>query len=246
MKKSEKAKVKRNEILDIAEGLFIAKGYEHTTINDILNASGIAKGSLYYYFKSKEDVLDGLIKRRGDEYIAAAGAIASAGLDGEGGVSVLGVLGEAAGAIASAEPEGPVGMGAHGGPEAPARMGAQEKLIGVIMSLQPKGEPQKQLMDDLEKSSNGQMFLKSLTDIVLRLAPIIQVIIEQGIEEGVFATAFPLESAEILLAAAHALFDNGDFVWTREEEAKKLYAFITAAERVLGAAEGSLTKLVLQ
>lgn len=54
---------RRNEILDVAEGLFHGKGYEKCTVNDILKEVGIAKGTFYYYFKSKEEVLDGIVSR---------------------------------------------------------------------------------------------------------------------------------------------------------------------------------------
>ncbi|TCO70724.1 TetR/AcrR family transcriptional regulator [Marinisporobacter balticus] len=54
---------RRNEILDVAETLFVTKGYLKTTINDILQEVGIAKGTFYYYFKSKEEVMDAIIIR---------------------------------------------------------------------------------------------------------------------------------------------------------------------------------------
>ena len=54
---------RRNEILDAAEILFITKGYAKTTINEILQTLGIAKGTLYHYFKSKEELLDAIIGR---------------------------------------------------------------------------------------------------------------------------------------------------------------------------------------
>lgn len=54
---------RRNEILDTAEALFTTKGYGKTTIIDILNSIGIAKGTFYYYFKSKEEVMDAIIMR---------------------------------------------------------------------------------------------------------------------------------------------------------------------------------------
>ena len=54
---------RRNEILDAAEKLFAGKGYIKTTINDILQEVGIAKGTFYYYFKSKEEVMDAVAER---------------------------------------------------------------------------------------------------------------------------------------------------------------------------------------
>lgn len=41
---------RRKELLDTARRLFISKGYEKTSINDILKEVGIAKGTFYYYF----------------------------------------------------------------------------------------------------------------------------------------------------------------------------------------------------
>lgn len=52
---------RRREILVTARDLFIRKGYEHTSINDILKIVGIAKGTFYYYFASKEEVLEAII-----------------------------------------------------------------------------------------------------------------------------------------------------------------------------------------
>ncbi|MDR1606437.1 MAG: TetR/AcrR family transcriptional regulator [Streptococcaceae bacterium] len=55
--------MKRNEILDCAEQLFTIRGYEATNVNAILKEVGIAKGTFYYYFTSKEEVMDAVIMR---------------------------------------------------------------------------------------------------------------------------------------------------------------------------------------
>lgn len=52
---------RRKELLDTARRLFISKGYEKTSINDILKEVGIAKGTFYYYFTSKEEMLEAMI-----------------------------------------------------------------------------------------------------------------------------------------------------------------------------------------
>ena len=67
---------RRNEILDAAETLFTTKGYNETTIIDILCAVGIAKGTFYYYFKSKEEVLDAILVRLIDRDIEKMQAVA--------------------------------------------------------------------------------------------------------------------------------------------------------------------------
>jgi AcrR family transcriptional regulator len=54
---------RREEILDTAQALFGAKGYQQTSISDIVKTIGVAQGTFYYYFKSKEEVADAVIDR---------------------------------------------------------------------------------------------------------------------------------------------------------------------------------------
>lgn len=61
---------KKRELLGIAEKLFMEKGYQQTTLDDILAASGISKGGFYHYFKSKDEVLSESISSLIDEAMA--------------------------------------------------------------------------------------------------------------------------------------------------------------------------------
>ena len=45
-------------MIDIAEQLFIKKGYEKTSVSDIVKKAKVAQGTFYYYFKTKEEILD--------------------------------------------------------------------------------------------------------------------------------------------------------------------------------------------
>ena len=72
----KEAEIRKNEILDTAEKLFISKGYEKTSTTDILNEIGIARGTLYYHFKSKEDILIAMVDRQVAQMAAKAKAIA--------------------------------------------------------------------------------------------------------------------------------------------------------------------------
>ena len=72
----KEAAERRNEILDVAERLFCTKGYDQTSTNDILSEIGIARGTLYYHFSSKEDILDAMIGRILDEIVRRASRIA--------------------------------------------------------------------------------------------------------------------------------------------------------------------------
>lgn len=62
--------IRINEILDAADYLFFSKGYHATTISDIAKKMGVAQGMLYYYFKSKEDVLEKLLDRHASSLIS--------------------------------------------------------------------------------------------------------------------------------------------------------------------------------
>lgn len=50
----------KEDILNAAQELFISKGYEETSISDIMNATGGAKGMFYQCFQSKEEVMQEL------------------------------------------------------------------------------------------------------------------------------------------------------------------------------------------
>ena len=77
MRVVKEATERRNEILDTAEKLFITKGYDKTSTNDILDRVGIARGTLYYHFKSKEEILNAMIERINGALITKAKTIAS-------------------------------------------------------------------------------------------------------------------------------------------------------------------------
>ena len=49
MKKGERRK---QELLEIAYKMFLSKGYENTSVDDIIAEAGIAKGTYYYYFSN--------------------------------------------------------------------------------------------------------------------------------------------------------------------------------------------------
>ncbi|MDF7666083.1 TetR/AcrR family transcriptional regulator [Bifidobacterium sp. ESL0745] len=61
MARNAHPEVTRHRILDAAQKLFAAKGYENTSIQDIINELGdLSKGAIYHHFKSKLDILDAI------------------------------------------------------------------------------------------------------------------------------------------------------------------------------------------
>jgi AcrR family transcriptional regulator len=57
---------RRQEIIEMSQRLFIEKGFVKTKVSDIVRAVGVSQGTFYYYFCSKEEIVDALV----DGYIA--------------------------------------------------------------------------------------------------------------------------------------------------------------------------------
>lgn len=77
MRVVKEAEERKNEILDAAERLFGTKGFDGTSTGEILDAVGIARGTLYYHFKSKEEILDAMISRMTFRLVEKAVAVAA-------------------------------------------------------------------------------------------------------------------------------------------------------------------------
>ena len=68
--------VRRDAFIDAAEQLFRTKGYEDTSIQDILDALGVSRGAFYHYFGSKSELLQAVTDRMVTTATAAAAPIA--------------------------------------------------------------------------------------------------------------------------------------------------------------------------
>lgn len=77
MRVVKSAEDRKNEILDVAEQLFAEKGFDNASTNDIINRIGIARGTLYHHFTSKEEILDAIVERMTGAGIARARIIVS-------------------------------------------------------------------------------------------------------------------------------------------------------------------------
>jgi AcrR family transcriptional regulator len=81
MRTVKKPDVRRQEIIDAATELFLTQTYDETTTGQVMKALGIAKGTIYHYFSSKEhlleavvdDLAEGYVKRREAELADAEG-----------------------------------------------------------------------------------------------------------------------------------------------------------------------------
>ena len=203
--------VRRTEIINTAQALFYTKGYETTSVNDIVKAVGVAKGTFYHYFESKTAVLEEIIE----------------------------MLTEQGMAIMRTVVDDPT-------------LDALEKwrrsfdVLGSWKTAQK--EEMVQLMTLMYRDENILMRQKLQTATVGSVSAEMAKIIQQGVDEGVFATTHPQEAAEMVLAMSMVIreslipyflhpeqFDNAF-----EHVKRKITAIQTAIERILGAPEGTL------
>ncbi len=57
---------RRQQIVEAADDLFYRQGFEHTSFADIAKVVSISRGNFYHHFKTKDDILDAVIKTRLD------------------------------------------------------------------------------------------------------------------------------------------------------------------------------------
>lgn len=66
---------RKQEIISAAKDLFLKNEYEKTSMQDIITQLGIAKGTIYHYFNSKEELLDAVVENTVAEYIEKLKAV---------------------------------------------------------------------------------------------------------------------------------------------------------------------------
>lgn len=63
MTREQRKEERREQLLEVAERLFLSKGYEKTAVSDIVREAGVAQGTFYCHFKTKEDILVAVVRR---------------------------------------------------------------------------------------------------------------------------------------------------------------------------------------
>lgn len=198
------ADVRRNEILDAAEALFNHIGFDATTISAIILKAGIARGTVYYHFKSKEDVLDALIERHCQRLLSEAKEIA-----------------------------------------ANSSLPVMERLIQTLMAMNgdKEGAPSV-ITQQMHRPQNALMHQKTHQTMLEGIPPILMVIIEDGIKEGIFHTPYPYECLEMVVAHVNTVFDDYSDKLTGEALLRRIKAFIFNLERLFGAAPGCFDSVI--
>lgn len=194
----KKTSKRQLDIISAAAQLFFTKGYDNTSVDEIIKEVGIAKGTFYYYYESKEKLLQEVISSIIDDGVDKAEDIV-----------------------------------------ADDTINPLEKVFLILRSISPQGEDKKQVLDELHKVENAKLHQFTLTEIIIRVTPLIREVIEQAIEKGILYTPYPSECAEMFMTIGQFLFDDDIFTWTKEQKEKKMKAFIYLIEKTLNMKEGT-------
>ncbi|MBJ8325556.1 TetR/AcrR family transcriptional regulator [Streptococcus pacificus] len=192
--------VKRHDILREAQVLFAQNGYEKTSVNAILNRVGIAKGTFYYYFNSKEEVLDAIIEEITDMAVARARQVAS-----------------------------------------DASLSAIDKFLKVFLVMNVEEEVDSRLKETVHHSQHGIFYQKSLVQAIEKLTPILETIVSEGIEQGIFQADFPKQYIQIFLTSALSLFDGDVIMMTPTEKQEMTQALLCLGEKMFDLPAGSFS-----
>jgi AcrR family transcriptional regulator len=60
---ADEESAKRRQIVEGAHAVFLARGFDAASMNDIARAAGVSKGTLYVYFKDKEQLFEAIVER---------------------------------------------------------------------------------------------------------------------------------------------------------------------------------------
>jgi AcrR family transcriptional regulator len=202
VKPTNKSKQRKSDILMASQELFNSKGFQETSINDIMRKVGASKGGFYYHFETKNQVLDTLIEQQVAQIIEPMKRISECP-----GLNALQKL----------------------------RRVLEEEFRISMENYNPDNH--------VHNIKNVDMHQRILVGMVHRFAPIIAALVEQGINEGLFKTDYPLEASEIIVAGVHFITDLGIFKWSKEEYIRKIKASEEIIEKALSIKQGSFSFL---
>ena len=207
---------RRDAVLDAAQRLILAKGYERLTVQDLLDDLQISKGAFYHYFDSKPAVIEALTERLVDDSEQALAPI-----------------------VADRE------------------RGAVDKLqrfFGEITRWKSARQNLFVAMLPVWYAPDNVFFRMQINRAVAkRLAPMLVAIVHQGVDDHVFATAYPQQAGAIIVALIQSLQDSlsGQLLAvaggspeapTVKDMVASYGAHIEAIERYLGAPPDALDR----
>lgn len=69
-KRAEQGRATRDQLIDVATGLFAEQGYEGTSIEEVLGTAGVSRGALYHHFAGKEALFEAVVRTVEDRILA--------------------------------------------------------------------------------------------------------------------------------------------------------------------------------
>jgi len=121
---------------------------------------------------------------------------------------------------------------------------AHDKMLAMLYALRITNSPHSDLIDAMGNPYNAFLHQKFLVKVVGQIAPMLAEIAEEGISEGFYQSAFPLETFEILIAATHTVYNWNIMDKTHSELSTRLTAIFHMMELSLSAPKGSFTILL--
>ena len=189
MNKGEKRK---QELLKIAYDMFLSRGYENTSVDEIIAEAQIAKGTFYYYFPSKEQLLEAVI----DMMIESEAE------------TVRQIIG--------------------------SDLPVPQKIVAVITSVKP-AESEQPIRDALMQPENVLMHDRIRKKLIEVIVPLLSEVIEEGVNQGIFACDNIPERVRMLLVVSNDTFNERTFT------ARDIAVFIDMTEKLLGAEKGTMS-----
>ena len=114
----------------------------------------------------------------------------------------------------------------------------------VLVTAGRVAKNQHETLEQLHRPGNAGLHVRLLAVTLSRLAPLYAHLIEQGCNEGLFHTDYPLECAEFLLAGIQFLTDVGCYPWSPDDLNRRAQAIPALLEVQLKAPKGSFAFLL--
>jgi AcrR family transcriptional regulator len=166
MERRKDPETRRRELIAAARAVFEKKGVAAATVSDIVKAAGVAQGTFYLYFDTKDDVVNALAEQVAVRMVETAEK-----------------------AVADAE------------------AGAVAKLLALRDAILALADDRsgRELAEIYHRPENRAVHDRLEERITPRFAPLVEKIVLQGIDEGVFTAENPRVAAWFVFGGLHAL-----------------------------------------
>ena len=119
------------------------------------------------------------------------------------------------------------------------------RIMMAMMAQKPDFEGSEEIKEELHKVENVKLHRIYLREMIKKMTPILEPLMLEGIDQGIFSIDYPTECIESILLLGHMMFDDSDvFEWSNDEFPKKIQAFLSNMERLLGTKKGELEILM--